>query len=613
MSARIVIRSALFVLAQVMLLQAAHAQAPAPDPNEPALTLVLSSTEIPTGGHVTISGLAYPQPGVRVSVTVTPPAGGQSVLLVTPNNDGRYSTTYGLTHNTGTYAVSAQAGAKTAAAKSSFTVQSYPIDVDEDVADNKELLAQPEKLVSAIRSEVAGVPESPARTEMEAKLDALEAAVRPLADQSVHLTQALAPFKNMVAENPDASLVLQPMFDHLAALDAQAKKSEQQINQEVAASQKGAQTCDAIDHATQALKAVPEMMEIAKKPWQFAVAFATSMAKSEMPESAGQGAQAVGNLAKNLPHAAGKPAETLAENDLELGSESAVAEKLVENIPESVRETPGYKFVVQETKKFVPSIVDGTKGPLDLLDKATSLAGDVVAFANERLFAKYCEKFQGGFTATMLAHFYSKPTATGSIAEWWTYSIAIEGKLVLRYPKSAQGTSVPLSGQLEGGATHFGYKEDVFNTDLYGSITKGGIVRTKDVAPAATDNAEGGVVNALTSPTSFYIPITGTFANGKVTIRIGNARTDFNETYTRAHTFYVVIAPTTLMLPVLGHFTLPYKNAEWIATEVVKDDYTVTQAGKTMVIQKKARVDKPANQNLAVYTINMKACNPGCE
>jgi hypothetical protein len=120
-------------------------------------------------------------------------------------------------------------------------------------------------------------------------------------------------------------------------------------------------------------------------------------------------------------------------------------------------------------------------------------------------------------------------------------------------------------------------------------------------------------VNALTSPTSFYIPVTGTFANGKVTIRIGNARTDFNDTYTRAHTFYVVIAPTTLMLPVLGHFTLPYKNAEWIANEVVKDDYTVTQAGKTMVIQKKARVDKPANQNLAVYTIDMKACNPGCE
>jgi len=613
MSSRILIHRALFVLAHAMLVQAIGAQAPAPDPKEPALTLLLSSTEIPTGGRVTISGLAYPQPGVQVIVTVTPPAGGPSVLLVTPNSDGRYSTTYGLTHNTGTYAVSAQAGAKTAPAKSSFTVQSYPIDVDEDVADNKDLLAQPEKLVTAIRSEVAGVPDSPAKTEMEAKLDELEAAARPLAEQSPHLAAALAPFKSMVAENPDASVVLQPMFDHLAALDAKAKKSDEEIKQEVAESQKGSQTCDAIDHATQALKSVPEMIAIAKKPWQFAVALATSMAKSELPESAGPGAQAVGNLAKNLPKAAGKPTESLAENELEIGSENEIAEKLVEHIPESVRATPGYKFVVQETKKFVPSIVDGTKGPLDMLDKATSLAGAVVAYANEQLFAKYCEKFQGGFKATMLAHFYSKPTATGSIAEWWTYSIAIEGKLVLRYPKSAQGTSVALSGQLEGGATHFGYKEDVFNSDLYGSITKGGIVRTKDVAPAATDNAEGGMVNALTSPTSFYIPVTGTFANDKVTISIGNARTDFNDTYTRAHTFYVVIAPTTLMLPVLGHFTLPYKNAEWIANAVVKGDYTVTQAGQTMVIQKKAGVDKPANQNDAVYTIDMKACNPGCE
>jgi archaellum component FlaC len=493
-----------------------------------------------------------------------------------------------------------------------FTVRTYLIDIDEDVADNKDLLEESGNLVKAVKKEVDGVPDSPAKTDMEAKLDALDEAVKPLPDQSPHLTQALAPFKSMVTQEPDAAPALQPLYDHLSQLDDETKKGKAEIEQEIAESEKGSKTCDAIDHATQALKAVPEMIGIAKKPWEFAAAFATNMAKSELPASAGKDAQAVGDLVKKLPGAAGKPSESLAENELEMGSETEIAEKLVEHIPEPVRETPGYKFAVQETKKFVPTIVDGTKSPIDMLDKATRLAGDVVAYANEQLFAKYCEKFEGQFTATMLAHFYSKSTGEGKPTDWWTYSTAIKGKLVIRYPKGATGDAVTLSGQLEGGATHFTYAENVFTTDLYGAEFGPGIYRTKDVAPAATDNAEGGMVTALTSPTSFYIPVTGQYANGKITIAMGDARTDFNETYTRGHTFFVVTAQRTLGLPLLGHFSLPYTNARFILNHVVNGDYTVETKGKTMVIEKIDHQERPANQNLAIYTINLKACNPAC-
>jgi len=291
------------------------AQAPAPDPNEPALTLELSATDVPKNGHVTILGLAYPEPGVQVAVTVTPPSGGSTVLAVTPNTEGRYSIVFGLTQQLGLYKVNAQAGAKTAAAKTQFTVQNYLIDIDDLVADNKDLLEQPDKLVTAIKTQVDGVPDSPAKTEMEAKLDALEAAVKPLADQAPHLAQALAPFKSMVTQNPDAEVTLQPLFDHLAQLKAETKKEKEEIAKEIAASEKGSKACDAIDHATQALKAVPDMIAIAKKPWEFTAAFATNMAKSELPPSAGPGAQAVGDLAKNLPGAAGSPKSSLAKND----------------------------------------------------------------------------------------------------------------------------------------------------------------------------------------------------------------------------------------------------------------------------------------------------------
>jgi hypothetical protein len=37
-------------------------------------------------------------------------------------------------------------------------------------------------------------------------------------------------------------------------------------------------------------------------------------------------------------------------------------------------------------------------GAVSMFDKATKLAGDVTAYVNEQLFAKYCQKFEGKCT-----------------------------------------------------------------------------------------------------------------------------------------------------------------------------------------------------------------------
>jgi hypothetical protein len=590
----------------------AWAQAPAPDPNEPALTLAVSPSETPPGGTITVSGLTYPQPGVQVLVTITPPGGGPTSLSATPDTSGRYRVTFSRTSSHGVYGVSAQMGPKSASAHAEFKVDELLIDIGADVADDKRLLQEAAELVTTLRRQVDDVPDSPAKSEMEAKLDRLEAGATPVAEQAAQLSQVLVPYQNLVAERPDAEPTLQALFFHLAQLDRDAKAYVEQVAKEIAQSGKGVKTCDAIDHATLGLKAVPELIQIAKRPWQFAAAYATNIAKSELPPEAGPGAQAVGDLVKNLPAAAGSPARTLAENELVLGSETEIAQELVARIPESVRATAGYRFAVTETRRFVPRIVSGAKSPLDLLDKQMLLAEDVAAFASEQLFARYCQKFEGGFTATMLAHFYSKPNGEGKPTEWWTYSTAIKGKLVLRYPREASGRAVELSGQFEGGATRFTYSQNVFSTDLFGAMAKGGTVYYKDTAPAATDNATGGLVNLITSPTSFYVPVTGQYADGKITIAMGDARADFNEAYTVAHTFYVVIAPTTMMFPIMGHFSLPYTNARFILNHVGKGDFPVVTKGQSLVIEKNARQDFPANQNLAVYTINLTACNPAC-
>jgi hypothetical protein len=591
-----------------------------PDTSDAWATMSVTPQEIATNGTVTVSGLAYPQPGGKISLTVTSPSGTATTVDLAPNASGRYTSTFSKTSVEGEYKVSVHAGAKDAPARATFTVRSYTIDIDEDVADNRAFLEATTSFVTAVKKGVDNMPESPARTAMEEKLTPLEAETEKLPEQSAKLAQALANVKTMMTGHPDAAPALQPLFDHLAHVDEQAKVDRRDIDKQIAESEQKLAACDAIDHATQALKAVPQMLLIARRPYEFVVAFFTNMAASVAPPTAAGPIAAGGAMAGGLTKAAGMPTESLAESEIELGSESEIAERLVDRIPESVRRTPGYKFVVAESKSFLPRAVDGLgerNGSLHLFNQVTKLAGDIAAYANEQLFAQYCERFEGPFTATMEAHFYSKPQPDGSIPEWWSYTTTIAGTMVLRYPKSAVGTAVALSGQIEGGAKRFTYKEDVFNSDLYGKMVKGGKVYVIDVPPPATDNASGGMVNSLTSPTAFFIPVTGQFANGAISLTLGDSRTDFNPSYTKAHTVYGVAAPSTLMLPVYGHFSLPYKNAHWIVYSAM--DFkngapvlTVSSGAHQMKVDRTFDTRHPGPQNLGHYTMHLTLCNPAC-
>ncbi len=468
------------------------------------------------------------------------------------------------------------------------------------------------ELVTVLRQQVDGVPDSPAKSEMEAKLDRLEAGATPVAEQAAQLSQVLVPYQNLVAERPDAEPTLQALFFHLAQLDRDAKAHVEQVAKEIAESRKGVKTCDAIDHATLGLKAVPELHPDRQEAVAVRRGVRDQHREIRAPARGRSGRTGGGRSREEPPCRRRVAGRSLAENELALGSETEIARGARSPHSRIGAGDGGYRFAVTETRRFVPRIVSGAKSPLDLLDKQMLLAEDVAAFASEQLFARYCQKFEGAFTATMLAHFYSKPNGEGKPTEWWTYSTAIKGKLVLRYPREASGRAVELSGQFEGGATRFTYSQNVFSTDLFGAMAKGGTVYYKDTPPAVTDNATGGLVNTITSPTSFYVPVTGQYADGKVTIAMGEARADFNEAYTVAHTFYVVIAPTTMMFPIMGHFSLPYTNARFILNHVGKGDFPVVTKGNSLVIEKNARQEFPANQNLAVYTINLTACNPAC-
>ena len=589
--------------------------------DEASATVTVTPDRIAPGGSVMVSGLGYVQGNLQLIITITRPDGVKATLSAIPDADGKYSTPYVGAPVPGDYTVTAQVGAKGAPATTHFKVESNAIDIDEDVADNKKFLEEGTTLVTAVKAKVDATPDSPAKTQMQAKLANLETKLQQVSQQSAQLTSMLAPYKALL-QHPDAQAAVQPMLNHLDQIDQQTRQQNDAIVKTVADLQKTLAACDSIDHAVQALQAVSDVLELWREPFDFVSAYTSDLAKSKLPAESGAAVDAAtkaANLANGIKGAGSEEKEevteamskakgAIAENGIELGSETAIAEKLVDAIPESIRNSDGYKLAVTEIKKFAPRVITDAANPLTLADDAAALVTDVASYGEKKMFAQYCEKFEGPFTATMAAYFYAK----GYEQDWWHFTIAIKGTLTLRYPKDAGGGSVPLTGQFEGSATKFTYNESVWkNSDLF-KIAGGnmGLVGTKDTAPVAIES-KAGVLSSLLSPTSFYIPVTGHYANGKVDFALGDARTDFNMTYVRGRTFYVVISPYTLGLPVTSAFSLPYMDAHFLLGHF-GFSYPVTQTGDSMLVQAHEKPSFPRPGNKADYTFDLKLCNPAC-
>ena len=617
-----------------MIAFASAARAQAPDPNDPGFTLVVTPATIPTNGRVTISGLAFPDSRTQVHLTIAGPSGSPATLVTSAGANGRYSIGFGGTQTQGTYNVTAQVGTGGVSLHGTFTVKTYLINFNDNVAKSKALLTADSTLVETLKKALDKIPDSPSKQDMGKKLDELKKVTDKGPAQAANLAEMTQPFVQLVQSHPETMPFVQPLFNHLSDLSEEATKTTQQINAEIEGSKTKLNDCDQIDHMTESLKTVPEAFSTALEPFDFILGFSKNIANQVAPPgsaSAVNAAAEAANLAHSLNDArngedaadAWEKAQvaaktTLAKNEIESGMETKYGEKLAASIRASLKSNPGYKLAVSEIKKFLPQLVAGNAEPQKLFQMGAKLASDILAFGSDQLFSKYCQKFAGDFTGTMTAHFFANSSGPdGMPVEWWTFSTAIKGKVALRYPKAASGTAVQLSGQLEGGATGFTYKEDVFNTVLFGRMIKGGTVHKVDIAPVATDNGEGGAFNAMTSATSFYIPVTGQLVGKTITLSMEPSRADFNEAYTKAHTVYAVTAPTTLGLPVWGHFDLPYMNAHFIFEHLIKNGsdnrFDVERQGDKMIIDRKENKTLPGNGNSATYTLELKACNPECE
>jgi hypothetical protein len=557
---RLAVAAALYLNATAIMAQSA---------DDPSVTLNVSPQNAIVGATIVISGMGYPQPGVPVVIAITPPdgAGAPTSLEVTPASGGSFTTNFSKTQQAGIYTVTARMGAKGSPAKSQFAIRPILAPLDEAPGDWKPLTQDTTDLIHITRTGVENLPDSPPRTKLLVPLEQLEAQSSNYLDQYHQLEKALEPFRRVINQHPDSGADLQPLLDKLNDWEQKAKKADDEVRKQIEKSKSQLANCDRIDETVEALKAVSAALNLIGKPYEIIINFVVDYDASKAP--------------KVLPSAA--------------------------------QNNPNASYAAGESVKAVKIAAQAAAGiaggPTGMFIAAAGLVTDAIALAYQDLFNKYCQKFEGPFTARMVANFY----AVNHKEPWWKYSIEITGKLTLRYPKEAGGNAVALTGQFEGAASKFTYDEEVWaNSDLI-KLVAGGKVLKKDTAPVAIPpvNYEGSVANTFSSPTSFYIPVTGQFANNRITFTMQDARSDFLPEYTQAHTFYVVFSVYTLLTPILGHFSLPYKDAHWVLDHY-KFDYPVTTTGDVMQFVAHDDQLRPTKSNRAEYTLDLKACNPGC-
>ena len=86
---------------------------------------------------------------------------------------------------------------------------------------------------------------------------------------------------------------------------------------------------------------------------------------------------------------------------------------------------------------------------------------------------------------------------------------------------------------------------------------------------------------------------------------------DFDPIYVVGHTFYVVLSPFVMWIPVMNTFSLPYKDAHFLLGHFAFD-YPVTQTGDSMRVETHEQPSFPRPGNKADYTFDLKLCNPAC-
>lgn len=521
-------------------------------------------------------------PGTPIVFTGTTVADGKRfdvhITVVTPSQQsvagstrvdaqGNYTVTFNEAKAPGVYRVTLTAPDGQGHDTTSFAVGAPGEFSDEASTAVQHIVDDGVEIEQHLEETVADLPESPAKEQLKEKMKGMQDSLHVSAQRVQQFHQAMQKLGDVQTRYPETAPVFHDMYVHLGdeifrtQAEADARKFE--ILRELDNSRAAGAVCDRLEATSEGFKAVSAAFNLAGSLMGIVRGYLTDYVAAKLPQ---------------LPNPA-------------------------------LQNNPAGQLALGEAIKGSTALLVSPTGWVAFL---FSLGMDIAAYYTDKEFAKYCERFEGPFTATMHGEVFR-----GS-ETWWTMDIRLEGRLTLRYPKAKQGEAIHLTGQFEGAATDYREWDDALPV-LFPKLMRGTRTFKKTIVPVGLPyyDVEGRYA-ALASPTAFMVPVEGDLIGRKLTLRLQPAKKDIPETYRTAHAIVAVMSPLALM-PVVVTYPLPYQSGEFVLKHGLELDdgqdlvLEITIGSNSMQVQREWQHDKPGDGVKAHYTGSLRLCNPSCQ
>ncbi|MBI5543616.1 MAG: hypothetical protein HY901_06995 [Deltaproteobacteria bacterium] len=469
---------------------------------------------VPVDATATIQGtvtVADPDAPPEVEIRVRPPGGTEQKSTVRADSSGQYRFDFTGTTTVGTYQVEALQGSANQA-KAAFTVALIG-----DIGDrvSQELLATyaiAESVLDDADTMLDGLPPSPEREETRTKVAEARTELQKGKELAAQVKSYLDPIMEVAQVQPALAEHLEAGLVELGDWAAEAPARRQEWTELLERARMRATLCDQLEYAIEAFGALATAMTFAAEGTNILLNFVT------------------GHL---LPAA-------------------------INQLPFTGPEAADQKFTVTEAQKVG---VGGTQGMASTLVSFLGLANSLSQWATRRLLAAYCERFEGPIEVA-----YRETWWDGS-APWMKSFVKLNGKIVVRYPKSASADGdIAVTGHIEGNASKFAFWEDVFVIEepppTLVLLTRFAILPRYLPFDMASDPLGFGMFVRLGTPAYFHVPIEGTLRGETIAIKALDATVDFSDVV-KTHAVLIFYEPI-LFMPLVRVFEFPVQKAQTI-------------------------------------------------
>ena len=538
------------------------------------LTLKAVLDKVPVGTPITLQGTGPVAAQSSWAAEVTLPDGSRAPVEPGVDAPGRFSVAWPRTDKPGKYRFELKLPAQQLAASAEVEViggAAYAAQVQSELGNLMQLL---DKLLTQTDDKLAKLPPSPARDDAKARLKKLTEAVQL---HKQHQREALTAVDALVRSGKDMPASFGALNRKLSAWEGQSREQRLQTQMQLAHSAADNVACEQMEKISEGLNLARALFNLVGTPFAIAANFAKDVVSNSVAK--------------------------WASNSLEGQS---IAKEWVKNIP-------GVEPVMREAFKVQGGTVAVARE--EALKTIPGLLVDATSYLSQKLFGKYCERFEGPFSAEIEAEF------SEAGRRWWTYRLVLEGKLTLRYAKQAPGTALAVNGEFVGQATLFETKEDalaVLFPKLAGSTVKlAQIVDPVAVPYVFRPEGEGKILSTVAVPNSFFIPVKGELLDRKgggaqLKLVMQPATVDIDAS---AQVVYMMVSPLTQGIPTWTSFQLPFKPARFVLMRALKGDSVVldvTRSGQKMAAEGRFQDTRGNPDAHASYKLNVKTCNPDC-